>query len=163
MLIFDQLKKGDRPLQWIAMGVLLGMAVLLAGLWYVQIISRKRYQTSLKIQSFRTVRLPAIRGKILDRNGLLLAQNQPRFNVNLYLEDLRPLFTHEYTDAVKREYVRQSGKTKQTRKEVYALERQARYRVVSNIVAQVSSAVQVPLLWTKKFARHYTNELFCRC
>ncbi len=161
MLIFDQLKKGDRQLQWIAIGVLLGMAVLLAGLWYVQIISRKRYQTSLKIQSFRTVRLPAIRGKILDRNGLLLAQNQPRFNVNIYLEDLRPLFTHEYTNTVRSEYLRQTGKTKPARNEVFALKQQARYRVVSNIVAQVSSAVQVPLLLNEnKFARHYTNELF---
>ena len=63
MLIFDQLKKGDRPLQWIAMGVLLGMAVLLAGLWAVKSSPGNAIKLP-KIQS-RTVRLPAIRGKIL--------------------------------------------------------------------------------------------------
>ena len=94
MLIIDQLRKADRPLQVIALGILASMAVLLAGLWYIQIVSAKRFQADLRTQSFRTVRVPALRGKILDRNGRSLAESQPSYNVNLYLDELRSQF-HE--------------------------------------------------------------------
>src|SRR5687768_7511765 len=106
MLIFDQLRRSDRPLRWVAGMVLFGMLMLLGGLWRVQIMSSALYVESLKDQSFRNVLIAAPRGKILDRNGALLADNQPRFVVNLYLEDLRNLFTHEYTNTMRKEFVR---------------------------------------------------------
>ncbi len=39
MLIFDQLKKNDPQLGVLALVVLSGLALLLAGLWWVQIVS----------------------------------------------------------------------------------------------------------------------------
>src|SRR5712671_888723 len=72
MLIFDQLKKDDPQLRAVALAVLVGLCVLLAGLWWVQIVSVKDFQAHLEMQSFRTVRMPAVRGKILDRNGVVL-------------------------------------------------------------------------------------------
>jgi hypothetical protein len=69
MIIFDQLKKNDPHLRAITWSVLIGMVVLLAGLWWVQIISYRHYSENQKAQSFRTVRVPAVRGKILDRNA----------------------------------------------------------------------------------------------
>src|SRR4051812_12831519 len=76
MLIVDQVKKADSHLQWVALAILGGMAILLAGLWYVQILSSKQYQDSQSVQAFRIVRVPATRGRILDRNGAVLAENQ---------------------------------------------------------------------------------------
>src|SRR5687767_8329123 len=105
MLIIDQLRRADLQLRWLAAVVLLGMIILLAGLWRVQVFSARKYAESLKDQSFRNVLVAAPRGKILDRNGNLLADNQPRFAVNLYLEDLRNLFTHEYTNNVRKQYL----------------------------------------------------------
>ena len=70
--------------------------MLLAGLWWVQIVSARDYQANLETQSFRTVRIPAARGKILDRNGQVLAENRPSYNISLYLEDLSDLFRKEY-------------------------------------------------------------------
>src|SRR5919109_425466 len=96
MLIFDQLRKNDRRLQLLAICVLSSFGVLLFGLWYVQVLCSRRYQASQISQSFRTVRIPAIRGKILDANGIALAENRPSYNVNIYLEELRPLFQAEY-------------------------------------------------------------------
>src|SRR5688572_3237623 len=96
MLFFDQLKKSDpalRTLAWCAFG---GMTVLMAGLWYVQVVSYRQHAENQKAQSYRTVRIPAIRGKILDINGQALAENKPIYNVNLYLEELRPLFKAEW-------------------------------------------------------------------
>jgi hypothetical protein len=54
------------------------------------------FSENQKAQSFRTVRIPAIRGKIQDRNGTALAENRPSYNVILYLDELRDLFRQEY-------------------------------------------------------------------
>ncbi|MBI2928006.1 MAG: hypothetical protein HYY24_20210 [Verrucomicrobia bacterium] len=108
MLIFDQLKKEDRPLRLLAWTVLIGLGVLLIGLWHVQVVSSKRYLSTQLHQSLRTVRVPAIRGRILDRNGLSLVDNQPSYNINLYLEELRERFYFEHTNRVLPEFLRQN-------------------------------------------------------
>src|SRR6476646_5623525 len=99
MLIFDQLKKNDPQLRLVAILVLAGLLVLLGGLWWVQIVSRRDYQANLQTQSFRTVRIPAVRGKILDRNGAVLAENVPTYNINLYLDELSKPFETESSKA----------------------------------------------------------------
>ena len=96
MLIFDQLKKNDPRLRFVAVGVLAGLLTLVAGLWYHQVMSARHYAETLKSQSFRTIRVPAIRGKILDCNGTPLAENRPDYRVNLFLDLLRPMFTNEF-------------------------------------------------------------------
>src|SRR5688572_16466015 len=92
MLFFDQFKKTDPALRTLAWCAFAGLAVLLVGLWYVQIVSYRQHAENQKAQSYRTVRIPAIRGKIFDAHGQPLAENRPTFNVNLYLDELRPLF-----------------------------------------------------------------------
>src|SRR5439155_10434929 len=86
----------DPQLRAVALIVLCGLAVLAAGLWWVQIVSVRDFQAHLEMQSFRTVRLPAVRGKILDRNGVVLAENRATYNVSLYLEELRKEFDAAY-------------------------------------------------------------------
>jgi len=76
MIVFDQLKRNDPHLRVIMLAVLAGMICLIAGLWWVQIISYRHFSENQKAQSFRTVRIPAIRGKIMDRHGTALAENQ---------------------------------------------------------------------------------------
>ena len=52
--------------------------------------------------------MPAERGRILDRNGLVLAENRPQYNVVVYLEDLRQSIRQiEYTNHLVKEYLRQ--------------------------------------------------------
>ena len=51
MLIFDQLKKDDRQLRLLALVVFSGMFMLLAGLWWVQVVRARDYQTHLETQS----------------------------------------------------------------------------------------------------------------
>ena len=148
MLVFDQLNKEDRHLRVLAVGLLAGLLLLLAGLWYVQVISVKRHQEDLLNQSFRTVRLPAVRGKILDRNRIPLAENHPSYNIDLYLAELSKDFQVEYRR------LRPPGKL--TRAEREALERQARVRVASNIVVRVSAALDQPRAFNERqFLRHY--------
>ena len=56
MLIFDQLSRNDPQLRLLARVVLGGMLILLAGLWWVQVVSSRYYRQRLEIQSVRTVR-----------------------------------------------------------------------------------------------------------
>lgn len=159
MLVLDQVRRSDPRLRSLALLIFLGFAILLVGLWFVQVVSQRKYENSLRIQAFRTVRVPAARGRILDREGRVLVDNQPRYNINLFLEDIRPQFTHEYTNTLKKEFVAQHGRTPKA-SERWALEKEARYRVVSNIVWQVSSAVspQPLLLNPYGFEKHYREQ-----
>jgi penicillin-binding protein 2 len=152
MLFFDQLKKSDPALRTLAWCAFAGIAILLSGLWYVQVVSYREHVENQKAQSYRTVRIPAIRGKILDINGQPLAENRPTYNVNLYLDELRVLF--------KAEWRRSAPKTRLKRAERQALEAQTRYRVVSNIVQHLSTVMQQPLyLDPEGFAKHYRDQL----
>src|ERR1035441_3135713 len=102
MLIFDQLKKDDPQLRLVAIVVLGSLGVLLAGVRWVQVVSARDYQANLETQSFRTVRIPAVRGKILDRNGVVLAENRPSYNVSLYLDELHKSFDVAYAEEARR-------------------------------------------------------------
>src|SRR5580692_310978 len=102
MLIFDQLKKDDSQLRLLAVAVLAGILVLLVGLWWVQVVSTRRYQEKLEIQSLRTVRIPAVRGRILDRDGRALAENKPQYNIDLYLEELSTNYQYACSNVVTR-------------------------------------------------------------
>lgn len=179
MLFFDQLKKNDPQLRLLALVVLGGLGVLLAGLWWVQIVSARDYQAKLETQSFRTVRIPAVRGKILDRNGLALADSRPSFNASLYFEELRKAFDAAYTaelvqfrgnlhaQMTAQEHALQRRLTRKERArfalssdQKNALRQRARYQVASNLVAYLSARLQQPAtLDEAKFQRHYADAL----
>ncbi len=159
MLVFDQLKRSDRQLQFLSLCILAGLAILVCGLWYLQVVSVKRFRADLEDQSFRTVRIPAIRGKILDRNRQPLAENRPCYNINLYLEEFRAQFLYEYTNQVKRAFLKARPGVKINRSIRDDLERQARFQAVSNLLIQVSSALREPRsLVEKAFQRHYQSQ-----
>lgn len=154
MIVFDQLKRNDPHLRAVTLGSLVGMAILLAGLWWVQVVSHRHYSENQKAQSFRTVRIPAVRGKILDRHGTALAENQPSYNVILYLDELREEFKREWARTRPPRTVRLTLAQRRT------LEAQTRYRVASNVVQQVSDALGQPVPFAYEFfMRHYTNQL----
>jgi penicillin-binding protein 2 len=64
-------------------------SVLVVRLWNLQVSQGREYQRRLVKQSLRSVRLPGMRGRILDRNGVPLADNRPSYCVSLFLEELR--------------------------------------------------------------------------
>lgn len=158
MLFVDQLRRSDPPLRALAIAVLAGLGLLAAGLWYVQVVSAARYRASLENQSFRSVRLPAIRGKIFDRRGEALAENTPRYTVNLYLEELSKSFQSAYGAELAR--VRSQLGRKLTREEQALAARTARFLVTSNVVQLVSTALEQPLTLNEaRFHQHYEQRL----
>jgi penicillin-binding protein 2 len=179
MLILDQLNKGERALRLLAWMVAGCLLVLLAGLARVQVLARHRFELSQQTQSYRTVRVPALRGKILDRDGRVLVENAPRYRLDVFLEDLSRDFTKEY-NRLRRELLtargagagpepglfqrlaskfrRKKAPTLISPQETEMLWRQARYQVVSNVVAQVATRVGMPLTLTEAdLHRHWSR------
>ena len=72
----------------------LGLVMLLAlggitlRLWYVQIARGAEYTARIGNRSQVSVRIPAVRGEILDRNGIKLVENRASFEVDFYLPDM---------------------------------------------------------------------------
>ena len=95
MLVLDQINKGDGSLRLVAWWISAGLLVLAAGLWRIQVLQGEHYRERQETQSFRSVRVPALRGRILDRNGLPLVDNQPRYRLDVYLDELLPQFAAE--------------------------------------------------------------------
>ncbi len=175
MLVFDELKKNDPQLRLVAVMLVAGLCVLLAGLWWVQIVSSREYQSHLETQSFRTVRIPAARGKILDREGRVLAENYPRYNLSLYLDDLRKPFDDAYGQLLKQARAGQKqavaaeekklgrSLTKAERKpfafttaQIQQLHAQSRFQVASDVIGQIARWLGQPLAFSAvDFERHY--------
>lgn len=65
------------------------LALLVWQLWDIQVSSATEYADSVYRQTVRRVRLPGYRGRILDREGLVLADNRPSYCVGLYIEEFR--------------------------------------------------------------------------
>ena len=128
--------------------ILCCMLLLTVNLWRLQVASGEDYRVRQENQSVRAVRLPATRGRILDSNQQPLAVNRLRFDVHMYIDELRPLF---YTH-----YMRLKDGRKLRRAEQDELGRTARYQVVSNLTMQVSLRLGQPLvLDEEKFHTHY--------
>lgn len=184
MLIFDQLHKADRHLRLVSWLIAAGLAVLLGGLWWVQVVRSRQFAEDQFNQSYRTVRVPAPRGKIMDRNGVVLAENRPVYSVSLYLGDRswrQSVLAHYKAakEAARRVGARQRPPStmekvlswfgyepslvqlrRLSRDEETALGRAARYTVTSNIVAQLGEVLGQRLtLDATNFHKHYNQSL----
>ncbi len=78
--------------------VVLAMTALIMRLWHVQINEHEKWVSKLRKSSQDIVRIPAPRGEIKDRNGIVLVENRANYKVDFYLTDIEDNY-------------RQSGKT----------------------------------------------------
>jgi penicillin-binding protein 2 len=164
MFIFHLLKQKDQRLRVIAYVMGSGLFILLAGLWFVQIVYASQFESNSRRQSLKRVGMPAIRGKILDCNGRVLADNRPHYNAILYLEDLQSLFGDAYARLAKAyggehpQDVLPNGHVRLPPGTSRDLQLAADCQVVSNITYTVSTSLQEPrVLNTRAFLKHYTN------
>ena len=70
-------------------GILLMMLGLLAGLWRLQVLGADFYRTAAEQNRIRKVPVLAARGKLFDRDGLLLVDNYPSVSCFLVREQNR--------------------------------------------------------------------------
>ena len=66
-----------------------GIAVLAVSLYAVQVRDTAEFRNDQSLQSLRRVQIPGVRGRILDRNGKVLARSRPGVCVACYVDELR--------------------------------------------------------------------------
>ena len=76
------------------------LVILLARMWFVQILHGSDYKARIKGHSQLTVRLPAVRGEICDRNGVPLVENRASMEVEFYLPDIVRAWKESHDDEV---------------------------------------------------------------
>ena len=132
----------DQRLHLAGAALLFGMAVLLAGLAYVQVVTALEHEAEQKNQSRRTVRLPAVRGAILDVQGRPLAHDRPSYVIHAYLSELRHHFRKAWREA-----------PHDTRTEAGV-----RHRVISDFIAQLQ--LDQPFMLTEgQLQKHFIEQL----
>jgi penicillin-binding protein 2 len=172
MFIFDAFKREARRLRAVSVVMAAGLLALLTGLWFVQIVSGKQMRGKMEYQSFRTIAVPAVRGRILDRTGTnALADNKAQYNVAICLEELRGQFEYEYTNHVLPEYTNHlaeeyrrlhpgsaklpAGAAKVPAGARPGLKMEAKYNVVSNLSARVGALLQQTVALDAARFRHF--------
>src|SRR5688572_16455073 len=66
--------------------------VFLAGsFWFVQGVQAEKYRGLSEANALREIEVPAKRGLIMDRNGKILADNQPAYQLEIDRVVLKPL------------------------------------------------------------------------
>ena len=78
--------------------LLVVFAALLLRLWALQVLSGTKYVDQAQANSYRSVRVPAQRGLIFDRNGVPLVTNVPATAVQLWPSDLPNVYTARYAE-----------------------------------------------------------------
>jgi penicillin-binding protein 2 len=78
--------------------LLVVFAALFLRLWALQVLSGTKYVDQAQANSFRSVRVQAQRGLILDRNGVPLVTNAPATAVELWPSDLPKVYTARYAE-----------------------------------------------------------------
>src|SRR3982750_2178549 len=67
------------------------LSVLGARLYYLQLVKGEYYSERAENQRIRNIPIPAPRGAILDRNGKILVDSRPTFNVTFAREPMKTI------------------------------------------------------------------------
>lgn len=88
---FRETRLFDSRLSITAVIVLLLTLALLARLVYLQVISYRHYATLSQENRIRPWPIPPVRGRILDRNGIVLAENLPVYTLEITPEQVEDM------------------------------------------------------------------------
>lgn len=152
-----------RRLRWIIILVILGLGTLIGRLWQLQIVRGQHYYEQTLSNVVHQRYIPSIRGKILDRNGVALADNRPAFNLYVTPRDftehtrsrlIRMLDLTEEEVALMDERVA-AGKKRSKTQAVMILEDQSRDR--ASLVDQSSHLLRGVMVEDEPY-RFYPNE-----
>ncbi len=87
----DEYDRSRRVLSRVALILLILFGVLFLRLWFLQLIKGDYLEKLSEYNRIRSQDLPPWRGMILDRNGDILVDNRPSFNLMATLEDVPDL------------------------------------------------------------------------
>lgn len=93
MIRVSQSKTQDeyrRQFFFISLVVVFSFLILAARLWYLQILNGEKWLRFSESNRIEARRIPAIRGRILDRNGKVIADSKPSFDLKVVPGQLQP-------------------------------------------------------------------------
>ena len=92
------MKSPVRDVQILSLGgiIVAGLFVIGLRLWFVQVQMGAYYRCKGRDRSEISVRIPPLRGEILDRNGIVLATDRPSYDADFYLPDVVSGYVKEY-------------------------------------------------------------------
>ncbi len=79
----------NRRVKIVTLCIMAAFVVLVFRLWYLQILNGPRYEAQSKNNRIRLQDDPPSRGKIFDRNGELLVDNRPSYNLYIIPEEIQ--------------------------------------------------------------------------
>jgi penicillin-binding protein 2 len=91
MAIAEDRRRLASRLVTLRVGAALTFVLLAANFWFVQIVQHARFQEMAENNHQRTLALRAPRGVIYDRDGHILVENRPSFNISIVREHTRDL------------------------------------------------------------------------
>lgn len=80
-----------RRIGWAMAAVMLGVLALVARLAHLQILSHEHFATLSQENRVKVIAVPPLRGMIYDRNGVLIAGNQPSFHLEVIPEQVKDM------------------------------------------------------------------------
>ena len=86
MIISAPFQENNPRLRTVGTIIASGLFILLVALWRVQVLHGEHYDIKQENQSLRRIRIPAARGEIVDRNGIVLANNRASYDIAIYLD-----------------------------------------------------------------------------
>ncbi|HEV7919767.1 MAG TPA: penicillin-binding protein 2 [Thermoanaerobaculia bacterium] len=72
-------------------GIVAVFVFLIGSFWFVQGVQAEKYRNLSESNALREIVIPAKRGLIMDRNGKILADNQPAYSLSLDRSVMKPL------------------------------------------------------------------------
>ena len=81
---------------FLGFSMMIAFCVLIGKLWYEQVLRQTQWTRKIAGKSEVTVRIPAERGEIRDRNGITLVTNRASYEVDFYLPDMVRGYRRDY-------------------------------------------------------------------
>ncbi|HZF57920.1 MAG TPA: penicillin-binding transpeptidase domain-containing protein, partial [Rubrobacter sp.] len=94
--------KGNMQVRVVSLAILIAAVFLILGarLWYLQVLTGEDYTLEAQATHTSQIKIPAQRGVIYDRDGEILANNEPGLNVTVIPEELPRDKVKELAEAV---------------------------------------------------------------
>jgi len=74
--------------QYFVFAVVVIFLIFFVRLWYLQVIKEQEFRLLSENNRIRLIKIPAVRGMVMDRQGRVVADNRPSFNVLVTPEDV---------------------------------------------------------------------------
>jgi penicillin-binding protein 2 len=101
-MLADDIRVQGWRLGALALLIFAAIGVLLSRLWNVQVVNSDSAKQRSEEQTTVRARIAPARGAICDRNGVMLAENRPSFDIDFYLGDLRRDYAESHKGNVPR-------------------------------------------------------------